>query len=56
LFSGTEDGVDNCVETGTLDIDWAQPEVEVKKTIEKLKKVVEEPADDIGGLDWCRTS
>lgn len=54
MFLTVEDNVDNCVETGTLDMDWTQPEVKVKKSEEKSRKVVEEPADDFGGLDWSK--
>ena len=50
----TVGNVGNCVETGTLDIEWTQPEVKVRKSEEKSRKVVEEPADDFGGLDWSK--
>jgi hypothetical protein len=56
--ASVEDSVDNCVETGTLDTDWSQPEVvaKPKRGEEKAKKAAAEvaPADDFGGLDWSR--
>ena len=51
-----EENVDNCVETGTLDMDWSQLEIPVKskKVEEKPRNVVDEVGDDFGGLDWSR--
>ena len=51
-----EESVDNCLETGTFDMDWSQPEISVKvsskKSDEKSRKIVDE--SDETGLDWSR--
>ena len=47
-----------CVETGTLDVDWAQPEIKVpsKKSEEKSRAKVDELGLGLeeSGLDWSR--
>jgi hypothetical protein len=58
LFYSTagEGSVDNCLETGTFDMDWSQPEIKVssKKSVEKSRNIVDESANDEIGLDWSR--
>ena len=58
FFATVEDVVDNCLETGTFDMEWSQPEVvrtTKKSSEEKSKKIVDESvSDDFGGLDWSK--